>query len=75
VLTIIVGQRFARENDKKLQSNLQAFYPSFSAGRWLGIRLDFIGNLSVCFAATFVAIQVCTLVLYCVVLITCLRDI
>jgi hypothetical protein len=70
VLTI-VGQRFARENDEKLQSNLQAFFPTFSAGRWLGVRLDFIGNLSVCFAATLVVIQVYLLrcaVLCCIVL-------
>lgn len=60
-MCVIVGERFARENDKKLQLNLQAFYPFFSGGRWLGIRLDFIGNLSVCFAAAFVALRVCTI--------------
>jgi hypothetical protein len=35
-----------------------------AAGRWLGIRLDFIGNLSVCFAAAFVALRVCISPIY-----------
>jgi ATP-binding cassette subfamily C (CFTR/MRP) protein 1 len=49
--------KFLHENEDKLTANLRAYYPSMSASRWLGVRLDIFGNLAVVFAAMLVVYQ------------------
>jgi ABC-type multidrug transport system fused ATPase/permease subunit len=44
---------FTIENENKVDYNLQAYYPGVSANRWLAMRLEFLGNLAVLFAAIF----------------------
>jgi ABC-type multidrug transport system fused ATPase/permease subunit len=50
-------QTFMDENEYKINYNLQAYYPSVSANRWLALRLEFMGNLIVFFAALFVVVE------------------
>lgn len=47
------GNLFRIENENKVDFNLQAYYPSVAANRWLAMRLEFLGNLVILFAAIF----------------------
>ncbi|MEQ2170015.1 Multidrug resistance-associated protein 1 [Goodea atripinnis] len=49
-------QRFIQESDQRVDHNQKAYYPSIVANRWLAIRLEFVGNCIVSFAALFAVI-------------------
>uniref|UniRef100_A0A8C2DG21 Multidrug resistance-associated protein 1 n=1 Tax=Cyprinus carpio TaxID=7962 RepID=A0A8C2DG21_CYPCA len=46
-------QRFIRESDGRVDHNQKAYFPSIVANRWLAVRLEFVGNCIVTFAALF----------------------
>lgn len=45
--------RFCLENEGHLDTNMRAYFPSISANRWLGVRLEFIGSIIIFSAAGF----------------------
>ncbi|XP_067859323.1 multidrug resistance-associated protein 1 [Heptranchias perlo] len=45
--------RFLHQNDSRVDENQKAYYPSIVANRWLAVRLEFVGNCIVLFAALF----------------------
>ena len=47
--------RFTLENEYRVDENLQAYFPSISANRWLAIRLEFIGSVII-FSSAMLAI-------------------
>ncbi|XP_042361797.1 multidrug resistance-associated protein 1 isoform X2 [Plectropomus leopardus] len=49
-------ERFIRESDQRVDHNQKAYYPSIIANRWLAVRLEFVGNCIVSFAALFAVI-------------------
>ncbi|KAL8782539.1 MAG: hypothetical protein Q9213_005304 [Squamulea squamosa] len=53
-------QRFALENERRVDENLRAYFPSISANRWLAVRLEFIGSFIILAAAAFAIISVAT---------------
>ena len=53
-------QRFALENEWRIDANLRAYFPSISANRWLAVRLEFIGSVIILAAASFAIISVAT---------------
>ena len=53
-------QRFALENEWRVDANLRAFFPSMNANRWLAVRLEFIGSFIIFAAASFAIISVAT---------------
>ncbi|KAM3597276.1 uncharacterized protein V6R79_002334 [Siganus canaliculatus] len=44
-------KRFIHESDQRVDNNQKAYYPGIVANRWLAIRLEFVGNVIVSFAA------------------------
>ncbi|KAL9964378.1 hypothetical protein ACROYT_G028009 [Oculina patagonica] len=50
-------QRLIRDNYYRVDENHVAFYPGTSANRWLALRLEFVGNLIILFAAMFAVIS------------------
>lgn len=50
--------RFGLENEWRIDANLQAYFPSISANRWLAIRLEFIGAIVILSAAGFAVMAV-----------------
>uniref|UniRef100_A0A3Q0SJL6 Multidrug resistance-associated protein 1 n=1 Tax=Amphilophus citrinellus TaxID=61819 RepID=A0A3Q0SJL6_AMPCI len=50
-------ERFIHESDQRVDHNQRAYYPSIVANRWLAIRLEFVGNCIVSFAALFAVIS------------------
>lgn len=50
--------RFELENEWRVDANLQAYFPSISANRWLAIRLEFIGAVVILSAAGFAIVSV-----------------
>lgn len=44
-------KQFSLENEKRLDANMRAYFPSISANRWLGVRLEFIGSIIIFSAA------------------------
>ncbi|XP_010778650.1 multidrug resistance-associated protein 1-like, partial [Notothenia coriiceps] len=44
-------ERFICESDLRVDHNQKAYYPSIVANRWLAVRLEFVGNCIVSFAA------------------------
>ncbi|XP_069066294.1 multidrug resistance-associated protein 1 isoform X1 [Pleurodeles waltl] len=49
-------KRFMQLSDLKVDENQKAYYPSIVANRWLAIRLEYVGNFIVLFAALFAVI-------------------
>ncbi|NXR46089.1 MRP1 protein, partial [Hippolais icterina] len=49
-------KRFIKQNDMKVDENQKAYYPSIVANRWLAVRLEYVGNCIVMFAALFAVI-------------------
>ncbi|KAK1162182.1 canalicular multispecific organic anion transporter 2-like isoform X1 [Acipenser oxyrinchus oxyrinchus] len=47
---------FVLMNDKKVDENQKSYYPGIVSNRWLGVRIEFIGNCIVLFAALFAVI-------------------
>ena len=52
--------RFALENEWRVDANLRAYFPSIHANRWLAVRLEFIGSFIILAAASFAIISVTT---------------
>ncbi|KAI4887709.1 hypothetical protein NFI96_025031, partial [Prochilodus magdalenae] len=46
-------RRFISSSDSRVDHNQKAYYPSIVANRWLAVRLEFVGNCIVTFAALF----------------------
>uniref|UniRef100_A0A8C8RE26 ATP binding cassette subfamily C member 1 n=1 Tax=Pelusios castaneus TaxID=367368 RepID=A0A8C8RE26_9SAUR len=46
-------ERFIRQNKDVVNENLVCFYNNVISNRWLAVRLEFLGNLTVFFAAWF----------------------
>lgn len=44
---------FVRMSDSKVDDNQKSYYPGIVSNRWLGVRIEFIGNCIVLFAALF----------------------
>ncbi|KAK2540978.1 hypothetical protein Q9233_001031 [Columba guinea] len=49
-------ERFIRKNHDVVYENLIYFYNNVISNRWLSVRLEFLGNLMVFFAALFVVL-------------------
>ncbi|NWU49610.1 MRP1 protein, partial [Dromas ardeola] len=49
-------ERFVRKNNDVVYENLVYFYNNVISNRWLSVRLEFLGNLMVFFAALFVVL-------------------
>ncbi|XP_072838914.2 multidrug resistance-associated protein 1 [Pogona vitticeps] len=49
-------ERFIRQSDLKVDENQKAYFPSIVTNRWLAIRLEYVGNFIVLFAALFAVI-------------------
>ncbi|XP_029433020.1 multidrug resistance-associated protein 1-like isoform X1 [Rhinatrema bivittatum] len=50
-------KRFIQISDSKVDEHQKAYYPSIIANRWLAIRLEYVGNCIVLFAALFAVIS------------------
>jgi len=50
-------QRFIEDNFFKVDENQVAYYPTIISFRWISLRLDFIGNCVILFAALFAVIS------------------
>ncbi|KID75814.1 multidrug resistance-associated protein 1, partial [Metarhizium brunneum ARSEF 3297] len=46
-------ERFIRENERRVDANMNAYIPSIKANRWLGFRLEFVGSVVILLAAGF----------------------
>lgn len=40
-----------------MNNSIEAYYPNIAANRWLAIRLEFMGNCIVFFAALFIVLD------------------
>ncbi|KFP30660.1 Multidrug resistance-associated protein 1, partial [Colius striatus] len=49
-------KRFIKQNDIKVDENQKAYYTGIVANRWLAVRLEYVGNCIVLFAALFAVI-------------------
>ena len=47
------SNRFVRENMEKVETNVQCNYYNFCSNRWLGVRIETLGNVIIFFAALF----------------------
>ncbi|ETE62698.1 Canalicular multispecific organic anion transporter 2, partial [Ophiophagus hannah] len=48
---------FVYSSDTKVNDNQKSYYPGIVANRWLGIRVEFVGNCVVFFAALFAVLS------------------
>ncbi|KAM9296382.1 ATP-binding cassette sub-family C member 3 [Gastrophryne carolinensis] len=48
---------FVQLSDNKMDENQKSYYPGIVSNRWLGIRVEFVGNCVVLFAALFAVIS------------------
>ncbi|XP_076820993.1 multidrug resistance-associated protein 1-like isoform X2 [Clavelina lepadiformis] len=44
---------FIKQNEEKVDINQMSYYPNIVSNRWLALRLEFVGNLMILFAAVF----------------------
>jgi len=51
------SDKFIEESNKRVDDNHICYYPSFTASRWLAIRLEFLGYCIVFLAAVFAVIS------------------
>ncbi|XP_054264333.1 ATP-binding cassette sub-family C member 3-like [Macrosteles quadrilineatus] len=51
-----VENRFIRTSEDRVDLNQMCLYPSMVSNRWLGVRLETVGNLMIFFAALFAVI-------------------
>ncbi|XP_076457656.1 multidrug resistance-associated protein 1-like [Babylonia areolata] len=51
-----VQDRFTHENEAKVDKNLTFYFNTIASNRWLGFRLEFLGNLVVLAAAMFAVV-------------------
>lgn len=49
-------ERFLRENERRIDQNQRAYYPSVSSNRWLAMRLELVGSLVIFGSALFAVI-------------------
>lgn len=52
--------RFALENEWRMDANLRAYFPSISANRWLAVRLEFLGSIIILASAGLAIVSVST---------------
>ncbi|XP_054832209.1 ATP-binding cassette sub-family C member 3 [Eublepharis macularius] len=52
---------FVHISDMKVNDNQKSYYPGIVSNRWLGIRVEFVGNCVVFFAALFAVLSKSTL--------------
>ncbi|KAL5009946.1 hypothetical protein ScPMuIL_012251 [Solemya velum] len=52
-----VSNRFIRESEERVDVNHQYLYSNLSSNRWLGFRLELVGNLIVLAAAIFAVVS------------------
>lgn len=45
--------RFIRENQEKVELNVQCNYYNYCSNRWLAVRIETLGNVIIFFAALF----------------------
>lgn len=50
--------RFIRENELRVDTNQRAYYPSVASNRWLAVRLEFLGSLTMLGSSFFAVITV-----------------
>ncbi|KAL7989487.1 hypothetical protein Chor_012153, partial [Crotalus horridus] len=48
---------FVYSSDTKVNDNQKSYYPGIVANRWLGVRVEFVGNCVVFFAALFAVLS------------------
>ncbi|XP_062590611.1 multidrug resistance-associated protein 1-like isoform X1 [Saccostrea cucullata] len=48
-----VQDRFKEESSRRVDQNMEPYYINFSSSRWLGVRLEFLGNCLVLGATMF----------------------
>jgi len=48
-----VEPQFIKDNEKKIDHNLQAYYVYIASNRWLAMRLEFVGTCIVALAGLF----------------------
>ncbi|KAF5902976.1 canalicular multispecific organic anion transporter 2 isoform X2, partial [Clarias magur] len=51
-----LNHSFVLMSDMKVDENQKSYYPGIVSNRWLGVRIEFIGNCIVLFAALFAVI-------------------
>lgn len=51
-------ERFCMETHSYLDANMRAYFPSITANRWLGVRVEFIGSIIIFSAASFAVASV-----------------
>ena len=52
-----VSEKFINESNKRVDDNHISYYPSFTAARWLAVRLEFLGYTIVFMAAIFAVLS------------------
>ena len=52
-----MSEKFINESNKRVDDNHISYYPSFTAARWLAIRLEFLGYTIVFLSAIFAVVS------------------